>query len=606
MTRSIITLLFLVALLPAAHAQQYTTANAHSHNDYLHTSPFQQAFNRNFGSIEADVFERDGELYVAHEQKEISSSRTLRALYLEPLQRAIKEKKGIFADNKQSLQLLIDFKTPGLPTIRTLINQLNAFPEITGHPQVKLVISGDRPAPELWEQYPAFIRFDGIPSITYTDAQLKRIAMISDNFRRYTQWNGKGIPVKEEMAQIRAVIGKVHAMNKPFRFWATPDNINTWKTMMKLGVDFLNTDKIDSLADYLQNRIKSEYQSTSQHKLYPARYRNNDQASRVKNVILLIGDGMGLAQVYAGYTANGGYLNLLQFLNIGFSKTSSADSYITDSAAGGTAMATGKKTNNRYIGVDTTGKPLPAIPDLVAPMNMVSGLISSGNITDATPAAFYAHNKERSRMDDIAEDFLKSPVSLMIGSGARHFQSLGRQLQSKGYVVDTALIALDTIRSKKFLVLADTAQLPVLKGRGVFLTRAVQKALQTLSAHPQGFFLMAEGAQIDWGGHDNSMAWLTSEMTDFDKAIGAAMQFADANGETLVIVTADHETGGLSLLDGDTRKGYVDGHFSTNDHSAVMVPVFAYGPHSKDFRGVYENTEIFEKIMRVIRRYHSK
>jgi alkaline phosphatase len=606
MTRSIITLLFLTTLLPAVRAQLYTTANAHSHNDYLHTTPFQQAFNRNFGSIEADVFERDGELYVAHEAKEISSSRTLRTLYLEPLQAAIKEKKGIFADNKQSLQLLIDFKTPGLPTIRTLINQLNAFPEITGHPQVKLVISGDRPAPDLWEQYPAFIRFDGIPSITYTDAQLKRIAMISDNFRRYTQWNGKGIPVKEEMAQIRAVINKVHATNKPFRFWATPDNINTWKTMIKLGVDFLNTDKIDSLADYLQNRGKSEYQSSSQHKPYKARYRNNDKASRVKNVILLIGDGMGLAQVYAGYTANGGYLNLLQFLNIGFSKTASADSYITDSAAGGTAMATGKKTNNRYIGVDTAGKPLPAIPDLVAPMKMVSGLISSGDITDATPAAFYAHNKERSRMDDIAEDFLKSPVSLMIGAGKRHFQPFSTQLQSKGYVIDTTFMALDTIRSKKFLVLADSAQLPVLQGRGQFLTRTVQKALQTLSAHPQGFFLMAEGAQIDWGGHQNSMAWLTSEMTDFDKAIGAAMQFADANGETLVIVTADHETGGLSLLDGDIRKGYVDGHFSTNDHSAVMVPVFAYGPHSMDFRGVYENTEIFEKIMRVIRQYHSK
>lgn len=125
--------------------------------------------------------------------------------------------------------------------------------------------------------------------------------------------------------------------------------------------------------------------------------------------------------------------------------------------------------------------------------------------------------------------------------------------------------------------------------------------MRTLSTN---FFIMEEGAQIDLGGHNNSVPYLTSEMLDFDKAIGEALQFADTNGETLVIVTADHETGGLSLLDGNIEKGYVDGAFSTGDHSGIMVPVFAYGPHSMDFRGVYENTAIFEKIMRVIKLYH--
>ena len=117
---------------------------------------------------------------------------------------------------------------------------------------------------------------------------------------------------------------------------------------------------------------------------------------------------------------------------------------------------------------------------------------------------------------------------------------------------------------------------------------------------------MAEGAQIDYGGHQNSMGYIVQEMIDFDLAIGEAMRFADSNGETLVIVTADHETGGLSLLDGNISKGYVDGSFSTPDHSAVMVPVFAYGPHSQDFRGVYQNTAIFEKIMQIFQLYNKE
>lgn len=115
---------------------------------------------------------------------------------------------------------------------------------------------------------------------------------------------------------------------------------------------------------------------------------------------------------------------------------------------------------------------------------------------------------------------------------------------------------------------------------------------------------MAEGAQIDYGGHANDVRYVVQEMLDFDQAVGDAIRFADSNGETLVVVTADHETGGLSLLDGDLKRGYVDGSFSTNDHSGIMVPVFAYGPHSLDFRGIYENTQIQHKIMTILAEYH--
>ena len=137
----------------------------------------------------------------------------------------------------------------------------------------------------------------------------------------------------------------------------------------------------------------------------------------------------------------------------------------------------------------------------------------------------------------------------------------------------------------------------MLDGRGDWLQQALAKTIKVLSKRKEGFFLMAEGAQVDYGGHDNNIAYVSTEVMDFDKTIGDALRFADKDGETLVIVTADHETGGLTLLDGDYTKGYVSGQFSTNDHTALPVQVFAYGPQSFRFRGVYENTALFKKIL---------
>ncbi|HJT72428.1 MAG TPA: alkaline phosphatase [Chitinophaga sp.] len=602
--------LFLVAAATPAAAQEraYTTINAHAHNDYVHPIPFLTAYHRHFGSIEADVFERNGKLLVAHKEEEIITDHTLESLYLRPLQNLIRKNGGTaFHNSKDTLQLMIDFKTTGIPTMKALVQLLTRYPDITKNPTVQITISGDQPLPSLWEQYPAFIHFDGKRSGQYTSAQLKRIAMYSCDLQQFTKWNGKGIIVKPERDKLQGWIDSVHQAGKKVRLWGTPDNVNAWKTQMNMGVDYIGTDLLETLSDFLSNRERVEYKGTAiPHTLYKARYVNNDSLTKVNKVIFLIGDGMGLTQIYAGFTGNRGQLNLLQMKNIGLSKTYSSDSYITDSAAGGTAMATGHKTNNRYIGVDATGVRLPAIPDIIAPKGYSSGLISAGDITDATPAAFYGHAYDRSEEEIIAKDFLSSPVSIMIGGGPKHFNArpdgldIPALLRTKGYTFSTKLQDMDSIRADKFLVLDSAAELSMLHGRGEFLTRSLQKTMSTLNRNPKGFFIMAEGAQIDYGGHANKVPYVTTEMMDFDKAIGAAMQFADEDGHTLVIVTADHETGGLSLLDGNISKGEVDGHFSTNDHTAVMVPVFAYGPHSLDFRGVYENTEIFEKIIQLL------
>lgn len=588
----------------------YSPAQAHAHNDYEHTIPFWQAYDQQFGSIEADIYARNGQLYVAHDSADISDSRTLNTLYIQPIVGKVRANKGkAYADASYGLQWLIDLKTPAAQSLPLLVQQLAEYPDVFGpNGPVQVVVSGNTPAPEQFVQYPAWLQFDGRPGVVYTPEQLTHVGLISQAFPTYTRWNGKGLIVKKERDRIQAVIDQVHQQGKKIRFWATPDNVNTWKALMNLGVDYINTDNLAGLGRFLSTRRAAEYQEAHQpHAIYQPTYRNNDSRSRVKNVILLIGDGMGLTQIYAGLTGNRGDLNLAHMLNIGFSKTSAADTYITDSAAGGTAMATGEKTNNRAIGVDATGKAIPAIPVQIKPWGMNSAVISSGAITDATPAAFYAHQPDRMFEREIASDFLQSPVSILIGGNYRHFdeRKVLDTLRQRGFQTSHTFADLNKLKAP-FVLLDDSAVVAMDKGRADFLVPSLHKATQELSRNPAGFFIMAEGAQIDYGGHANDVGYVVREMQDFDRAIGEAMKFADSNGETLVIVTADHETGGLSLLDGDIKRGYVDGNFSTNDHSAVMVPVFAYGPHSLDFRGVYENTEIQHKIMTILAKYHKK
>lgn len=612
-------LLFFTLSFSSTAQLPITAARIHAHNDYHNAVPFFDAYRLGAGSIEADIVLQDGNLYVAHDVKEVQKDRTLDSMYLRPVQTIMTQKNkdsgGETKNGAKTMQLLIDIKTEAEPTLDLLVTKLSSYPAevFVKNPSIQIVISGNTPDPSRWTKYPDFILFDGRPNISYTPSQLRRIAMISDNFTNYSHWNGKGLIVKEERKKLENLIASVHSQGKKIRFWATPDHVNAWKTLLSMGVDFLGTDHVDQLADYLNKQADREYIHTEkQHAVYTPKYVNNEKRSKVKNIILMIGDGMGIAQVYAGYTGNRGSLNLFNMLNIGFSIPSSADSYITDSAAGATAMATGKKTNNRYVGVDTTGAPLLTVTEMIKAWGIRSALISSGDITDATPAAFYAHRSERSWSEAIALDFLSNPVDILIGGGYGHFTSrsdkkdLFNELQNNGYVVSSRFDAMDTITAHKFIILDDNAVISKESGRRDFLSQSLNKCIHILKQNKKGLFIMAEGAQIDDGGHANKMSYVVREMIDFDKAVGEAMRFADTNGETLVIVTADHETGGLSLLDGNIQKGYVDGNFATDDHSAVMVPVFAYGPHSQDFRGVYQNTDIFKKIMRIFEMYSKK
>lgn len=327
-----------------------------------------------------------------------------------------------------------------------------------------------------------------------------------------------------------------------------------------------------------------------------------DSKPEVKNVILLIGDGMGVSQFYSGITANKG-LNMEKVQFVGLAKTYSASSYITDSAAAGTALATGTKTNNGAIGVDENGNEVKSILEYAAENGLSTGVVASCAVTHATPASFVAHQLKRSMEEEIAVDFVNSDITLFIGGGRKYFDArsddkdLITELEAKGFKVALDMEnVMNTESGKLAALIADEHPAPYPE-RGEFLPESVGKALDLLNDNDEGFFLMVEGSQIDWAGHANETEYTINEVIDFDNAVKVAMDFADQNPGTLVVVTADHETGAMSITGGDLSKGEVNASWGSTGHSAIMVPVFSYGTAAIEFAGIYENTDIFNKIL---------
>ena len=326
---------------------------------------------------------------------------------------------------------------------------------------------------------------------------------------------------------------------------------------------------------------------------------------KVKNIILLIGDGMGLSQVSASQFYNKKTSNFERFPVIRLTKTSSASDLITDSAAAATAFASGIKTYNGALGVNTDTLAVKTIVEEISKIGISTGIISTSSIVHATPAAFYTHTKNRSMYEDIATQLVSSDIDFFAGGGITYFndrkdkRNLILELEKKGFSINTESLPKNTkpvFNKKQGYLLASNGMPKILDGRGEFLTNATKLAIESLSSNEEGFFLMIEGAQIDWGGHDNDAEYLISELIDFDNTIGVALDFAKLNGETLVIVTADHETGGFTLAQDNGDYNKIKPVFSTGGHSATMIPVFAKGPNADDFGGIYENTAIYNKM----------
>lgn len=333
-----------------------------------------------------------------------------------------------------------------------------------------------------------------------------------------------------------------------------------------------------------------------------------------KRIILLIGDGMGLTQISTLFLEKDNTNNFKRFRDIGFINTRSGSHKITDSAAGATAFASGVKTYNGAIGVDLDTNSVPNLVDYFSERKYKTGMIATSSITHATPAAFYAHTNHRNNHYDIAQQLLKSDVDFFVGGGRGYFYPFVSDMKLYNWQIDSSACCEFNKEfvydpEQRYGFLSTTGALPTMKlDRGSYLMHASEGALKYFDKSP--FFMMIEGSQIDWGGHANDYEYVVTEMTDFDETVGAMLDFAEQDKNTLVIVTADHETGGLSLggqnyinKDGNTRQRYnvVAPSFNTGGHTTTLIPVFAYGPGSELFQGVYENTDIYKKIKDLVR-----
>lgn len=328
-----------------------------------------------------------------------------------------------------------------------------------------------------------------------------------------------------------------------------------------------------------------------------------------KNIILLIGDGMGVSQIYGGMIANKNILELERMRHIGFIKTYASDNIIVDSGAGATAFSIGEKTYNGAIGVASDTSVHETVLESAALAGKATGMVVTSTITHATPASFAAHVPSRNMHEEIAWQLVESKVDLLIGGGRKYFnqredgRDLLAEMMMRGFFVvdnEQALLELPANARVGALLWEDAAP-KMTEGRDAILSRSTNVAIKRLSQLKEpGFFLMVEGSQIDWGGHANDTRYIVEEMVDFDQAVAVALDFAEKNGETLVIVTADHETGGFAINGGDFKTGEVTGAFTTGSHTAVMVPVFAFGPGAENFMGIQENVDIYQHMMNLL------
>lgn len=334
----------------------------------------------------------------------------------------------------------------------------------------------------------------------------------------------------------------------------------------------------------------------------------SQEIDKPKNIIFLIGDGMGLNYVTTSVLT---YDNdqFKKFPYTGIVTTCSADKLITDSAAAGTALATGHKTKNGYVGIDPDGNELQNICEFAEIKGMSTGIVVTSHLTDATPSCFIAHIDSRKKYDEIAQQYLLSDVDIVIGGGLMYFVpesmdgiqkdelNLIDKIKEKNYDVFYNFEELSQAKLRnKFYAILSKEGLPPAGERNYTLGQLTSIAIDNLKQDEDGFFLMVEGSQIDWMAHLNDDTLIANELKDFNSAIGVALDFAKSDGKTLVIVTADHETGGMSITGGNLSDKKLSWSYTTKNHTPNIVGVFSYGPSSNKFTGILDNTDI-GKIM---------
>lgn len=340
---------------------------------------------------------------------------------------------------------------------------------------------------------------------------------------------------------------------------------------------------------------------------------------KVKNIIYMIGDGMGLTHVSMLELENKyAPTSFDRADNIALTRTYSANNRVTDSAASGTALATGYKTNNGWLGMTPDGKPVESIIAKAEKQNYATGLVATYAIQHATPASFYAHVNNRGDYSNITKQFMESNIDLALGGGYKHFDDVFKkqgkdyvkELNNKGYKVCKTWDEIAQQSAGQVFGLLHGDNMPAIEKRQPnFLADATAKALEILTNNVKnekrkGFVLMVEGSQIDGRSHGRDVAGILGEMRDFDKAIKVAMDYVDNHPGTLVVVVADHETGGLSIPSSKTDftlpESGIGYNFGTSSHTAALIPVYLYGAGAEQINGIMENTELSWKLQELL------
>ena len=333
------------------------------------------------------------------------------------------------------------------------------------------------------------------------------------------------------------------------------------------------------------------------------------QSNEVRNIIFMIGDGMGLEQASCAWVLNRGKLNLDNFPVVGLSRTYCSNNLITDSAAGGTALAVGHKTALDHIGTDPDGNPLYSMLVKAQQAGKKTGCVTVCHLADATPCDFCCHDECRYNYDAIIADYAECGVDFIAGGGRDYFgpkrkdgRDIVAEMKAGGYNYADNEEELMSAPLPLLGLMSDD-NLPVAKERGDLFRHMTARCLELLSeaAGENGFVAMIEGSCIDDWLHSNRIDLAMEETLDFDRTIGDVLQWAEKDGHTLVIVAADHSTGSLTLQDGDIAEGRIGVEFGNDGHNGIAVPYYVWGPGSAAFGGILENCELGQKISSFIR-----
>jgi alkaline phosphatase len=327
-----------------------------------------------------------------------------------------------------------------------------------------------------------------------------------------------------------------------------------------------------------------------------------------KNIILLLGDGMGITQLTAGMLKNGDTLHMERFQYTGLVKTWSKDNATLSTADAVSTIATGKQSGSGYLGLGPNGKPLKSLMEYAKEKQMALGMVVTSSVTHPSAAAFVAHVPKWDDEQAIALDFVKLEIDILIGGGAKYFnetrpdkRNLLQEFQKKGYELEDNEKKVGKLRGDKILALVANEGLLDYTKRKDYLPKATENAMQMLYGKSgMGFFLVIEGSQIDWASRGNDLNYLTGETIDFDKAVGKALDYFGKNKETLIIVLGTNETGGMAITEGDPSMKDIKAKWVNNKPTADLVPIFAVGPGAEQFTGIQDNKEIFQKILNFI------